>query len=387
MRTGFFVLFLCMIGVGLWGQSASQLLAQAKAEANPQTQIKLLTRAVAKAPRLADAYHYRGDAYRSLGKQKQALADYSRTVSLRPKDPFRYYARALLYLDMGRASLAVSDLSKAISLKPGYRNFYLARARAFYALGKAESSVKDYKKYLRSRTPSPELALEIAQAYLGAYQYTQAHAQLDLAQQSGKDDAEFHYWRGRVYTGQHRLDEAISSYSKAINRDQNYAQAYRYRASAFKELKDLPASLQDYTVLLRLQPDALFYNRRGLVYEEMKKFREAASDYSKAIDLNPKWAIPYNNRGFARMNLKDWASAQKDLETAIKLDGATPTPYVNLAGVYWLGKKDRKKAYQNLDKAVRLNFKNFESLFDEEQKGWMFKGLNKTAEFRSLLYR
>ena len=75
------------------------------------------------------------------------------------------------------------------------------------------------------------------------------------------------------------------------------------------------------------------------------------------------------------------------METAIKLDSAAPTPYINLAGVYWLSKKDRKNAYQNVDKALRLNFRNIESMFDEDQKGWMFKGLNQTAEFRALLYK
>ena len=87
------------------------------------------------------------------------------------------------------------------------------------------------------------------------------------------------------------------------------------------------------------------------------------------------------------MQLKDWNGAKADLETAIRLDGTSPTPYVNLAGVYWIAKKDRKNMFDNLDKAVRRNFKNFDSLYDEDQKGWMFKNINKTAEFRAVLYK
>lgn len=92
-----------------FGETAAQLLARAKTQADPNAQIKLLTRAVAKSPRMADAYHYRADAYLNLGRYKQALEDYSRTVSLRPRDPFRYYARALAYQKMGRPSLAQAD--------------------------------------------------------------------------------------------------------------------------------------------------------------------------------------------------------------------------------------------------------------------------------------
>lgn len=386
MRKLLFGLLFFFTASAVWAQTAAQLFAQAKAEHDPQTQIKLLNKVVAKAPKMADAYHYRGDAYRSLGRHKLAVDDYTRTISLRPKDPFRYYARALVYADMGRNAQAVSDLTRAISLKPSYRNFYLARARAHQALSKYDAAVADYKKYLGKRKISSSLALEVAPVYVLSYRYADAERLLDAAAQK-EDGAVLHYWRGRVFSGQGRLDEAVSSYTKALHRDENYAQAYRYRAGAFKDMGDFPSALDDFTKLISLQPEASYYNRRGLVYEEMGKFKEAAADYTSAIDLNPKWAIPYNNRGFAKMHLKDWDGAKTDLQTAIKLDAMAPTPYINLAGVYWLGKKDRKNAYQNVDKALRLNFKNIESLFDEGQKGWMFKGLNRTAEFRALLYK
>lgn len=387
MRKLFLLLFCLLCVSAAFGETAAQLLARAKTQADPNAQIKLLTRAVAKSPRMADAYHYRADAYLNLGRYKQALEDYSRTVSLRPRDPFRYYARALAYQKMGRPSLAQADLTKAISLKPAYRNFYLARARANASLGKYEDSLADYQKYLGRRKPAPAIAEELVPVYLGAYRYEAAQKQVSALLAAGNDTADVHFWQGRVLSGQNRLDEAVSAYSKAINRDEGYAQAYRYRAGAFKDMGDYPAALEDYTVLLKLQPEAAFYNRRGLVREEMKQFKEAAEDYTRAIELAPKWAIPYNNRGFAKMNLKDWKGAKEDLETAIRLDGSSPTPYVNLAGVYWLSKKDRKNTYDNLDKAVRRNFKNFESLYDEDQKGWMFKNINKTAEFRAVLYK
>lgn len=382
------LLIICLgWGSAGFGQTASQLFAKAKTEKDPNVQIKLLTKVISKSPRMADAYHYRADAYLSIGKNKQALSDYSRTVSLRPKDPFRYYARGLAYQKMGSFSLAQADFSKAISLKPAYRNFYLARARVNASLEKYEDSLRDYQRYLGKRKPSAELSKEMIPVYLGAYRYDEAKQLLARLSEAGDDSADLYFWTGRIYSIQNRLDEAVSAYSKAINRDASHAQAYRYRASAFKDMGDKPAALEDYTVLLKLKPEAIFYNRRGLVYEEMKQFKEAAADYTRAIELMPKWAIPYNNRGFAKMNLKDWNGAKEDLETAIRLDGSSPTPYVNLAGVYWLSKKDRKNTYDNLDKAVRRNFRNFESLYDEDQKGWMFKNINKTAEFRAVLYK
>ena len=367
-----------------WAQSGMDLLHQAKRETEPQIQIKLLTQAVKQAPQLADAYHYRADAYRSLGRYKQALEDYSKTIQLRPRDPFRYYARGLAYLAARQPAQAVADFSKSISLRPSYKKFYVARCRAYLQLEKYEQAIADYQK-ARFTPPKDELLFEIMPAYVHTFRYEKALALLEASPNT--DSAQAHYWRGRIAAGRGDLDEAVSGFSKAINRDESLVPAYRYRANAFKEMGELEASLEDYTALLALQPDALFYNRRGLIEEELGRFKQAREDYSKAIELNPKWAIPFNNRGFVNMHLKDWAGAKRDLETAISLDGTVPTPYINLAGVYWLWKKDRKNAYANLDKALRRNFKDVEALYKEEQKGWMFKGLNQTAQFRALLYK
>lgn len=387
MRILTFVLFCFLFIPGAYAQTAAQLFEQAKAETDPQTQIKLLTRVVNKAPSMADAFHYRGDAYRSLGRNKQAVDDYTTTITLRPKDPFRYYARALIYMDMGRNAQAVSDLTRAISLKPAYRNFYLARARANDALNKYDAAISDYNQYLGQRRADTQMTLELLPVYVKSYRFAEAQRLLNAAVKNGADEADIHYWQGRVFSGQGRADEAIAAYSKAIHRNESHAQAYRYRGGTFKDMEDYPAALEDFTKLIELQPEASYYNRRGLTYEEMGQFEKAVQDYTHAIELAPKWAIPYNNRGFAKMHLKDWPGAKEDLEAAIKLDASAPTPYINLAGVYWLSKKDRKNAYQNVDQALRLNFRNIESLFDEDKKGWMFKGLNKTAEFRALLYK
>lgn len=365
-------------------QTGAEWLARAKAEPDPQAQIKLLNKAVEKSPKLADAYHYRADAYKALGRPKQALDDYSRTIKLRPKDPFRYYARALLYMDMQRWPAALSDLNTAVQLRPAYKKFQLARARVYQQLGKYEQAVSDYEKSRRADKTQQQL-LEMMPSYLGAYRYERALRLLDTS--SRADTAAAHYWRGRIHWGKNETDEAVSDFSKAINRDESFVPAYRYRANAFKEMGDLDSALEDYTVLISLQPEAIFYNRRGLVYEEMGLFESAQEDYSHAIELSPKWAIPYNNRGYARLHLKDWEGAKKDLKTAISLDDAAPTPYINLAGAYWLHKKDRKQAYANLDNALKRNFKDVESLYKEDQKGWLFKGLNQTAQFRALLYK
>lgn len=377
---------LCMASAA-FAQTSSQLLAQAKLQTDPAKQIKLLTKAVSLSPKMTNAYHYRGDVYRNLGRFRQAEADYTKTIRLAPKDAFRYYARALLYMDMGRYSAAEADLTRAVKLKPAYWNFYLARAQSELKQAKYDQSVQDFKTYLRHRKKTNAVALDLAEAYFGAYKYKDAEKELTALLKKEPDNPKTFWLLGRIKQNRGELDEAVSYYSKAIHRDGRYAAAYRYRALAFKDMGDVQAALDDYTRLLEFQPDAQIYNRRGVVYEENKEFEKASADYTRAIELNPKWSIPYNNRGFAKMNLGDWKGAKEDLETAVSLEPSAPTPYINLAGVYWLSKKDKKNTYRNLELAMKYNFKDFDSLYDEDRKGWMFKGINRSAEFRAIMYR
>ena len=40
------------------------------------------------------------------------------------------------------------------------------------------------------------------------------------------------------------------------------------------------------------------YNNRGVAYLGKDQYDQAISDYSKAIEINPKYANAYNNRGY-----------------------------------------------------------------------------------------
>lgn len=382
MRKSILVGGILLWTVTSWASSAQSLLTRARRESNPATRVELLTKALAKDSHLVNAYHYRGDAYLELGKPDFALKDYTRTIELRPKDPFRYYARGLAYLQGNKYALAQSDFSKAISFKHSYADFYLGRARAYNGMEKYENALADYRTYQQKSNNPQDLSRELIPVYLGAFRYEEAQAKVDRLLAQGDDSADVHYWQGRLLAGQDQTDAAISSYSKAINRDVNYVPAYRLRADLFKEMGDYEGAAQDYTQLLALQPDASLYNKRGLVYEAMRDFVHAEQDYTHAIELAPHWAVPYNNRGFAKMNLHDWAGAKADLEKALSLDASAPTPYVNLAGVYWTWKKDSKKMYEYLSKAVRHHFKNISSLYDEKQKAWLFKDINQTPRFK-----
>jgi len=47
------------------------------------------------------------------------------------------------------------------------------------------------------------------------------------------------------------------------------------------------------------------YNGRGLVWDRFTRFEEAISDFSKAIEIDPKNSVYLHNRGCCYRNLGD----------------------------------------------------------------------------------
>jgi tetratricopeptide (TPR) repeat protein len=62
------------------------------------------------------------------------------------------------------------------------------------------------------------------------------------------------------------------------------------------------------------------YNNRGLAYEDQGEWARAFADYSKAIELNPSFAIAYLNRGALYREQGRKGKAIADLEKYLELD-------------------------------------------------------------------
>ena len=86
------------------------------------------------------------------------------------------------------------------------------------------------------------------------------------------------------------------------------------------------------------------WNEKGKAYVQEKKYEEALSCYSKAIELNPKEQKYYANRSLMHCNLNDFANAKKDAEKAIELNPNVAKSYLRL-GKACFGQLDYIGAY------------------------------------------
>jgi tetratricopeptide (TPR) repeat protein len=72
-------------------------------------------------------------------------------------------------------------------------------------------------------------------------------------------------------------------------------------------------------VIQRVSGDGDAYERRASAYRNLKKFKEAIADYTKAIAIDPKDPEGYRRRAHAHMLAGDNKSAVADFRALLKI--------------------------------------------------------------------
>jgi tetratricopeptide (TPR) repeat protein len=117
------------------------------------------------------------------------------------------------------------------------------------------------------------------------------------------DDATAYYYRGLTYFN-NDYDRAIADYSRAIQLNPNFFEAYNDRGNVYMNgKKDYDHAIVDYSSAIRLNPNlAISYNNRGIAYRIKGDYDRAIADYTEAIRLNPNNAMAKANMTAAKVN-------------------------------------------------------------------------------------
>lgn len=195
-------------------------------------------------------------------------------------------------LSKGRYNQAVTELTYAIELEPKYAEAYIKRGRAKYHLARYQESIDDYTQTLSFNR-------YIADAYAS---------------------------RGDVYRALGDVQHAITDYTASINARKN-ALVLSKRAQIYLEIGKIDEAFDDYSYIVKRRPSAIAYYNRGKAYyqkfllseKENENLKLALSDFDKAIEMAPSFAIAYLSRGDIYGHLGEQESKQIDYSHAIEI--------------------------------------------------------------------
>ena len=194
--------------------------------------------------------------------------------------------------------------------------------------------------------------------------------------------AEESYVKGIEYATQGKFKEAKEEFEKALKIDQFYVPAkeslkvikdvieqkvkreaaiYFFKGISFEKKGQYDQAIKDYTKAIEVNPRfAGAYSNRGRAYDKEGQFDQAIKDFTKAIEVNPRFAGAYYNRGLAYKHKDQYDQAIIDYTKAIKVNPRFAGAYSNRGVVYFLKLGDKNRGCTDFKQACELgNCKNY----------------------------
>lgn len=169
---------------------------------------------------LAKGYYLKGSIYKETGDTAKAISSLKTAVD---QDNKNY--GAFLYLGMiygaRKNTIALEYYDNAIRLNPTAEVFY-AKAKLFQDMGKIDEAIAMYEQILK-QDPKHEFSL-----------YNLGAINLEIKKDPSK---------------------ALDYFTKAIEANPKYAEAYFARGVCYEELKEQKNAYEDYTMCLKLKPN------------------------------------------------------------------------------------------------------------------------------------
>ncbi|MCZ8048720.1 MAG: tetratricopeptide repeat-containing serine protease family protein, partial [Microcystis sp. LE19-41.2A] len=157
-----------------------------------------------------------------------------------------------------------------------------------------------------------------------------------------------------VYRYLENYEQALTVINQAISLVPNNPNHYNEKSAVLSRLKRYDEGLAAITQAIHLAPRAAWYVNRGILYRRQQKYELALSDWNKAIELNPNYAMAYYNRGVLYDDQKKYELALADWNKAIELNRNFTEAYNN-RGVLYQNQKKYDLALSDYSKAIDIN--------------------------------
>lgn len=154
-----------------------------------------------------------------------------------------------------------------------------------------------------------------------------------------------------------RVRDALAYFSRAIELDSDYAEAYNSRGIAYDYLKRYVLAIDDFDEAIGLDHNYKYaYNNRGIANKKLGELDDALEDFNEAIGLDDNYKYAYNNRGNVYRMMGLFGQAIKDYDRALEIDPGFAKALANRAELHF-AKKDKARACQDNRQACELGYR------------------------------
>ena len=168
------------------------------------------------------------------------------------------------------------------------------------------------------------------------------------------EQGEQYLWRDENYV------KAVESFTEYINLNPNDAKGYEKRGLSYQELRRYQEALTDYDKAIELNTESSdVYGKRGHIYRDLGQYKEAIKDYDKWLKLDPETLWPYHYKGMAYHELGQYEVAVQNWETYVDLR--------LIESADWIESEQAKNAYTNIGLAC-IEFSQYQKAIEHFDK-------------------
>lgn len=135
---------------------------------------------------------------------------------------------------------------------------------------------------------------------------------------------------GNAYGSLGQMDSALVMFDRGLSLEPNMGRTYYNRAIAYLRLSrpnDALADLERANLLMPLQTATLFFPR-GNAYMQLGRYREAITEFDRAIEAGVTDPYAFYNRGACKLRVGDSDGAAADFREAHRLNPALTIPAI-----------------------------------------------------------
>ena len=136
-------------------------------EKNYDEAIKFIDLAIAKKPKTAENYFFKGKCFFRQKKHKEAIEAFNKAIALNPKNSLYFRYRGDSYYNLTNYELALQDYNKAIELDETQKNdtLFWYRGDTYRELERYQEAIRDYDKALALNDKNTEVFYHRAYMY------------------------------------------------------------------------------------------------------------------------------------------------------------------------------------------------------------------------------
>ena len=160
--------------------------------------------------------------------------------------------------------------------------------------------------------------------------------------------------RGEMYYYVNEHEKALADFDKVIELRPKEDKAYYFKGLLLNDDGNYNKAIENLNTAINLNDKAYeYYEARSTAYEQINEYEKAFEDINTAIKLNQKSAKLYNLRGRLHEHFERTDDAINDFKIATKLDPNDIWPYNGLLFIY-IETKKHNEAFEIVNKMIKM---------------------------------